>query len=228
MSRFNRYAVKLSEAFIEAREEYKKAAEAYSKAKADYSETQRPDYFYREQFFGEKELRLSKLKAELAYSEKAVNAAFTTAWAAFQAKVKSMDAELEADMRAYYRADANSINDGVVTLLHNDIFDLNDISALIVQYKTNPTMLKVIANYATKRAEKLTEEENYSDAALYKAVAGSAVSEDKALADAWGNLKDIAHTLFGHGESGSGINTDFNLSLMASWEELANPCIESF
>lgn len=227
MSKYNKYALELHEAFLKARgkitrsyAEYKDAEEQENrlvKTAISANEKTNPEY-------------LSKLyRAKAEHTEKkevfdAFNNHDKGVWADFAAERRRIDAEFRKALKADLLATPDKIDEKAIELLKADILTSADFENIAQTYSNNPTMLRLISKYATEAAKKdITAEERQAlhDIA-YRTAEGKTVYEQM-----WDTLLYNAEICSGHAHERNPSGA-YVCSIANEWEHLSGEMINNF
>lgn len=213
MGKYNKYAQDLNKAFIKARESYKEEAKAMEIA---------------ERFLGsgqnEHEIALSHQR----YHE--TKAAFRHAnnkiWDDFNLEAKKIREALQQQIERDSLSDPKAVDSNAIELIKTGMLTADEYRNIAASYKNNPTMVKLIAYYATQQAENTIDGAKKAD---YNLVASELRGLQNATFEKFDAMLNIAYHCSGHGTSGSSdsYNYDYVLSMADQWETLTGDVIDA-
>ena len=151
MSRYNKYAKELDTLARNNFQQYKKAMEEFEKAEKYYKENKRPDSGWWNAS-SEMIAKASDAESKYYYAKDAWEKA-QAAYAASINDVKSIRMNLEREIEENTRARADAMDSNAIELLKSGILKPSEYSHLLEDFKENPTMARIIGNYAQQSAE---------------------------------------------------------------------------
>lgn len=94
------------------------------------------------------------------------------AYHAFQEKAKQIRKEMDNFAADFYRADPSRIDQNAMQLLNSGIMSAAEVEHLAMQYRDNPTMLRLFGQHAAKKSSEMSGVHNQTEAAKWRQVAG--------------------------------------------------------
>lgn len=217
MSKYNNYAVELDKAFRAARAEYQNLLDALDAAKAKRDEARA---------MRGTEGELARARATIAYqeAESALRSAHT--WETFNREQERLETALSAEIGLNQRADPDAVDPNALALLNAGFMNVDDFFGLAEKYDNNPTMLRLIAQYARDAADNMSGD-NAKDRAALTMLSMQCKDGGGSVMEAWHNLTDVARYCSGqaHGESR---NASYVGAMGAHWDELSREAVENF
>lgn len=226
MSQYNKYAQRLSTAFVEARTEYLEAWNVLQSAKKAERDAQA---WRAESYRGENELRRSRAKARALEAEAEFKATERRVWQEFDDKKSAIRHDLERDVRASSTVDPDAIDANAMSLLASGILSADDYYSLVNKFDSNITMLRLIAKYAKDAAaEAETNRDDRTRMALNVLCSEIGKGKNKTMR-AFDDLVQISSYCSGRGGGGTQRTTPAHTVAMAGkWEELSGNAVENF
>lgn len=216
MSKYNHYAVELDKAFKAARDEYKTMLNALEDARKqqDSARSKRGP-----------EGEIARAKAKAAYLE-AVGAIKTgNPWNAFFKRQDELEKALAEEIGLNRRADPDAVDPNALALLNAGFMSADDYFGFADKYSENPTMLRLIANYARDAADGM----DVKDRAALLTLAHQCKSGEGKVMQAWHALTDTARYCSGqrHG-AGEALRASYNAQMGDWWERTAADEVANF
>lgn len=222
MSKYNRYAKQLDEAFKASRQEYTAAWDALQAAQKASAEAQE---WRKEQYVGENDLRRQRAKSSLLEAEHAFKAAENRIWPEFNRKRQELRTALGREIKGDGRATPDAIDPNGLELLKSGILTPDDYFSLVDRYDNNPTMLRLVAKYAREAADDMTDDRAGQGALLQ--VAHVCKDGQSGVLRAWDELSSVADYCSGQAH-GRKEDPGYVVSMGKWWEQLAGKVVENF
>lgn len=221
MSKFNSYARRLEDAFMEARRAYNEAADKVAEAEQakEKAAAQRV-----ENYPGECAARRVRAEARLIEERGRFDKAKSEIWEQYDRAVEALTRELSEAVRADSTANPDAIDANGLELMKSEIMTADDFESFLSRYDNNPTMLKMIAKYAAEAAER--EKDDVVTRTRLASVAFAARDGESATMRNWNGIVSSAHILSGqsHGKAA----TSYVQSMTSSWENVMGDAIRGF
>lgn len=212
MSKYNKFAKRLDDAFKAAREAYNKLADEYETAA--YNERMaRGD--------------VAKLTAHAKALEAREALRQSDPWNEYGRQVKTIRAELETELRKDGVVSADAVDSNAVILLESGVMDVDDYIAMAEKFDGNATMSKLISKYAMEAADNA---ENKIDRGNLYAISNNLRGGTAAMLRGFDELVKCAETYRGNGmRPYNALETSFNKAMSARWDsETVTAAIEGF
>lgn len=215
MSKYNKHARALDEMAHRNFTAYLKAKETFEKAEKIYQENRRPNVNV---WMADSSMIARANRAEADYVE--AKEAFANAKRAYASSINEVEnirRELEKDIQENTRARADDMDVNAMELLKSGILSPSEYKALLNDFQNNPTMVRMIGNYAKQRAD---EAEKHKDtdmrSALFAVYAESRSMDGSEHLQAFGYLEDVYRRC---------VN---NTAMIGYWDQLTAETVENF
>lgn len=223
MSKYSQYAQKLDGAFKEAAEKCRHAAIELKRAEENNRNAQG---YFQERYIGEREGRRATAKHEYELAKHNMESVLHDAWGAFDTVAANLDRQLRAEVESAYTISPSSVDSAVVELLKAGIATPADMQRMAAEYSENPTMIKIIAQYAAKAA---ASAEDSAVAAQYRVVSQTVGNAKNAVLEGWDNLRSMANKCSGNSLGGRDVSTmDHAMRMYDCWEQQVASVIDNF
>lgn len=214
MTTYKNYAIKLDTAFKTARSNYSDALAELTNAKTSFEEastSRKP-----EAYWGERANRVAVAKANYLEAKNIFENTSRSIWNDYKNTVSELTKELNEAVTAYYSVKPELVDDSALALLNSGIMTPDDIFRMGEKYSDNPTMRRLIADYAGKMANNAEFESNR--VSLGKFSAELTHEKDNIIRD-WNALVRTAE--YCTGCRGNGKSADFVARMNQHWDEIS-------
>ena len=221
MSKYNTFARRLEDTFMEARRAYNEAADkvaeaeqAKAKAEAQHTET----------YVGECAARRARAEARLIEEKGKFDKAKKEIWAQYDRAVEALTRELSEAVRADNVADPDAIDNNALVLLQSGVMSVDDYEHFLSRFDGNSAMLKLVGKYASEAAER--EKDDVSARTRLASVAFAAKDGQGATMRNWNGIVSSARIMTG--QSHGNAATSYVQSMTSRWEDVMGDAIRGF
>lgn len=203
-----------SRRFKTARSNYSDALAELTNAKTSFEEastSRKP-----EAYWGERANRVAAAKANYLEAKNIFENTSRSIWNDYKNTVSELTKELNEAVTAYYSVKPELVDDSALALLNSGIMTPDDIFRMGEKYSDNPTMRRLIADYAEKMANNAEFESDR--VSLGKFSAELTHEKDNIIRD-WNALVRTAEYCTGCRRNGHG--PDFVVSMNQHWDEMS-------
>lgn len=212
MSKYNKYARRVDEiakenfaAYLKAKNEYRAAQDYYSMNPAPIGVSDAATV-----------ARAARAKADYVEKEEAYKKA-RWAFDESQTKVERIRAELAKAVEADHMANPEALDSNTLELLKSGILKPAEYENLAQENASNPTMLRLIGNYAKQRANEAGRDGDHDTQRTLNVVVNTAINADgRKYLESFDGLMDMYH------------RCTRNDTMINHWDELTAGVIESF
>lgn len=227
MSKYNKYARKLDEAFRAAREEYSKAWDNLKAAEQRLDLAQRGMHD-REEYRGDNEARLLNAQLNLNRAKHDFELVSRNGsgqvrpWDKYEQTVKELTKELTEEVNKDYVLDPDQIDRNAIELLKSGVMTGNDYTSMAEKFSDNMTMKRLIKPYIV---QKLDTETNLTNRAILCEVLPLLNGGYNDIMDAWKGIVDAAYIMHGRDDMLSG----YPAAISQRWDDdFCQTMIEEF
>lgn len=219
MSKYNKFAKDLNEAFIEARKAFFDARKKVQMAEAEYEDMLHWDG--PEDYPGQKERHIDRAKTDLEDARETLKAVNAAAWDNLKARRKELTAALQAALAADNLADPGALDMAALELMRSGIMTAADYQVLAAKYTDNATMRRLVDHNARQAADNV---QDARERAVFLAVARDCA--DSTMQN-WEGLCSIMDRCAG-GRPGRAGDLDHVANMATRWEDFTREAIEAF
>lgn len=221
MSKYNHYAQDLQAAFLEARQGYTEALENYEAAKKAKEDAQQ---WTPEKYEGQNAARRARAEADYKVAEAEFEVARVKIWDVMNQKRRELRSALEKELKANRLANPDDVDERAVKLLESGIMTADDYCEFMGKYDDNPTMLRLIAQYARDAADGT---DDHAAGLALRHVVYLCESGQGSVMRNWESLSKVVDYCSGQA-NGRQEQPSYVLAMANHWEELAGEAVENF
>lgn len=222
MSKYNRYANELGEKFKELRADFGKAVEAEAKAHAAYKAAVEA-LNAPQRYQGENEHRMKTAKADWIEAENRLRAEAYRFSNEYTRHASSVRKELEERLNKDNALNPDDVDQNAVRLLDGGIANPSDLVSMMEKYDENPTMLRMIRQYAKQQAAKCQDAGDFTGKSSFSIVEQKAVYMDTpAVLEVFDNITTAGYYCTGQNDKSHA------QAICSRFEEFVGPAIENF
>lgn len=226
MSKYNHYAVKLDEAFKEARNKCLESIDKLNKAQEEYEKSKQN---FTERYIGERGVVRAKTSAMLKDAQNNFIDTYKSAWSDFFNVRDKLSRSLAAELDSDYKIDPACIDSSVLTFINSGVCSAKDLADLAEKFADNNTMKRYISVVASANADsdKISREEKAAFVRVAKNTDTTSAAEK--IKENWETLNECAKKFSASHRGTAHIDNHVGYvsSMMKHWDDVA-PNVESF